>query len=205
MKPLAALYATRAPIDLAELEQICIHDGDCWLWPGAVDGGSPSMRLPRPQPVVAGVYGAKTKVTREVWAWVHGKALPAGWVAYRTCHSARCVAPEHVICVTRPRAVQLTAEAGRLQRRPDQRERHREGALRSGLCKLTPEQALEIRNARYRESAADLAICYGVDRSLIYAIWHGKAWATGLHEPAADRRPSPPTVFEWAQAGGRRR
>jgi hypothetical protein len=107
-------------------------------------------------------YGKKQycKKTFLAHRWVYEQRvgpIPGGMVIDHTCRNRSCVNPRHLRVVSQTENV------------------------RSGdACKLTREQALEIKAAKSSKKWGDgakLARKYGVSGALIHDIWNGRAWA----------------------------
>lgn len=204
------------PTSLAELEACCEHEGGCWLWIFSSSLDTPQMRLARQLPAPRPYrHAPPVKVARAAWEAAHGRRVPDGMVVYRKCHEMRCVNPAHLVVLPRGKAVTLTAAAGLMRRRPDQRARISRSREQAGLNKLTAAQAAQIL-AQRGGRADEVAAQYGVSKSAVYSIWRGRRWQGVLAAPVdaqadadVEAAPvgslhrAPPTVFEWAARGGR--
>lgn len=93
------------------------------------------------------------RVTGHRWFYERDKGpIPEGLWLDHLCRNRRCVNPDHLEPVT-----------------------HIENCWRGAACKLTPDQAREIK--RSSERGSDLAARYGVSQQTICDIRKGRKWA----------------------------
>jgi len=78
----------------------CVEEGECWIWRMALDGTAPIMRMPGTHECIP---------VRRALLEAAGKRIE-GLFATVKCTTRRCVAPHHVIAVTRAELQQLTAD-----------------------------------------------------------------------------------------------
>lgn len=96
------------PITLELIESKCIDDAGCWIWQGAFQQGTPRMSNGHGQPGIQ----------------------PRRWVAQSlghninkmmvtcSCDNPRCVAPDHILVLTRKQLQQRTADRLKYHLRP---------------------------------------------------------------------------------------
>lgn len=90
-----------APITIDLIEAKCIDDAGCWVWQGAVSAGLPRM----------GVPGRRSSVIVRRWVAENHLGLSVkGLNASSTCMNPLCVAPDHVLMLTRKRLQQRYAD-----------------------------------------------------------------------------------------------
>jgi len=76
----------------------CVEEGDCLLWPGAINDRGP----------VATVAQKQLSLRRVVWEHAHGRAWQSDRVASVSCENANCLNHEHIVPVTRSHLVSRT-------------------------------------------------------------------------------------------------
>ena len=84
--------ANYAPMTIELIESRCIDDAGCWIWQGAFTAGTPRLRCPE--------AGLSTNVRRWIAQHHLGKAIK-GMNATNTCMNPHCVAPDHILVLTR--------------------------------------------------------------------------------------------------------
>ncbi len=169
----------------------CVEEGECLLWTGSLACRGhkvPIVRLPLQLP---GQPGDRRKpaqaVARLVWEEAHRQAVPPGWRVWRCCGSLRCVHPSHLRAGPARKMIEWQKRAGCFKASPAKRARITAARRSQSNIKIGLEAAREIRGLQGEASAQELAGRFGVDDSLIYAIWHGQIW-----------RESPGgSVFSW--------
>jgi hypothetical protein len=138
-------------------------DGECLLWIGSVStGGYGRVYIKRR------VYQAH----RVAWELIHGSPVPDGMFVLHNCptgDNALCVRPGHLWLGTQLENILDMWAKGR-------GSRHGQMGESNVNAKLTRIQAAAIRQSTAR--GMDLALEYGVSRSLISRIRKGKAWAS---------------------------
>ncbi len=145
------------------------HDGTelgpCWEWTG--------RRIPKGYGQIGRRYTHRLSYTM-----AFGDIPDGLWVLHR-CDNPPCLRPDHLFLGTNTDNQRDSAAKGR-----NGRWTHPERTVRGARChtaKLTSQQVHDVRR-RFRpgrghpDNMARLADEYGVSRSSIYAIVHGKSW-----------------------------
>lgn len=112
-------------------------------------------------------------LTRRVSYALSGRTLRKGKPIITECEEKSCVNPEHLVMST-IRAVAIKASKTGYQGRIDSKIRNANSRRSSSQAKLTMEKAIYIRNSE--RTAADLAVEFGVNQSLISKIKRGEVW-----------------------------
>lgn len=136
---------------------------ECWEWTGArCRGGYGNIQGPPP---------AYKTLTASRCSWeLHFGPIPKGLHVLHKCDNRGCVNPDHLFLGTTTDNMRDAKAKGRLIP-PPLFETHTR-------AKLTKEQVREICNAT--GTLAAIARLYGVSRSTIHRIKHGKAWRNNL-------------------------
>lgn len=153
----------------------CVEEGDCWLWQGPLNNGSPIISVPsswasqnKPRPDSGNVYIA---VRRAVFACTHnGSAHIGSRYVTPSCGHSQCVNPAHA------RAITSTEMARHMGKKVNTAARAMKCAKtrRERDAKLTQDRVDRIRSGG--ESATDLAREWDVHPSLIHRVRRGEAW-----------------------------
>ncbi len=150
---------------LESLQARTVEEGDCWLWRGYIQNGTPQvMRYGEGK---KGMYSVR-RFLRELQT---GRPQPSGHYG-NVCGNPLCVAPDHILyknVKNHMRDMALNRIHG-----PVDRLKKRQVRIDKGLTKLDMEKAQEIRVSS--ETSAELAQKYGVNQSLIKRIRAGRAW-----------------------------
>ena len=131
----------------------------CWLWIGAVNGGSE-----RPQ------IWCEDKIqyaARVSWKLHKEEPIPDGLLVLHSCDNGWCVNPDHLFLGT-----DLT---NALDREAKGRGHQVRGEAHC-RAKLTAQIVLEIWQLRGHVSERKLALAYDVTRAAISNIHRGKSW-----------------------------
>lgn len=133
----------------------------CWLWIGGKDRhgyGKFTVGLKR-----NGTQ--KTKLAHRVaWMYAHG-TMPQRNLLHR-CDNPQCVRPDHMFVGTQKDNLMDAAQKGRTAR-----------GERNGMAKLTEVAVSAIKERRVNgETQLAVAKTYGISRSLVSMIEHGKRW-----------------------------
>ena len=125
----------------------------CWLWTGCKnEGGYGTFNV-----------GGKMCRAHRVALVLAGETLIEGLEVCHSCRNRHCVNPGHLR--------QDTTKANQFDRIADGTDNI---GSRNPACKLTEEQALEIRTSD--KSQTELAAKYNVSNQLISKIIHKKRW-----------------------------
>jgi hypothetical protein len=135
----------------------CKEDADCLIWQGSL---SKSSGHPK--------YNDKA-ARRLVYELAKGR-IPAGHYVTVTCDCAACLSPEHLRLTTK---AEITAKVHSCPTVKAKKVISCAKASRK-TGKLTMEKAREIRASN--QTCDDLALVYGVDRTLISRVRTNKAW-----------------------------
>lgn len=140
-----------------------VADSGCWNWTAAVTPSGYGVFFNGTRNVAAHRYAYETMVG----------PIPEGLLACHTCDNRRCVNPTHIFLGSHAEnSADMTAK-----------RRHWTYAFAgeaNPCAKLTDEQAADIlRRALRGEKHADIAVDYGVHKSLVSHIKRGKARSAG--------------------------
>jgi hypothetical protein len=142
----------------------CHEDADCLLWTGSL---SKSSGHPK--------YNNKA-VRRLVYALAKG-CIPAGHYVTVTCDCPACLNPQHLRLTTK---AEITAKAHNCPTVKAKKVISCAKASRK-TAKLTMEKAREIRASI--KTCDELALEYGVNRTLISKVRLNKAWRENHASP----------------------
>lgn len=151
-----ALKPVLTPQERFEQSISRVPESGCWIWTAALNRGG---------------YG-KVKVdgkdnTAHRWSWVlHNGPIPNGLNVCHICDVRACVNPAHLWLGTHKDNNDDKIRKGRDYFLPPHRE-----------CKITEDQALEIKRQRGKVRIVDLAAQYGIHHSQISRIQTGKYWS----------------------------
>lgn len=109
-------------------------------------------------------FGTRKKVHRFIFEQCFG-SIPDGMVVRHKCDNTLCINPEHLELGTQSDNVHDCFARNRM---PDR------SGEKNPKCKLTTRQVMEIR-ANTKDSHGHLARVYGVSRTQISHIRHGKS------------------------------
>lgn len=145
---------------MTTLDQIyarCTEDGDCLRWQGRRSCASGHPKI-----------GNKSG-RRVVYELLHGPIPDHKYVTV-TCDCIDCLAPEHLALTTKAQAAKKGNQC------PTVRLRKAIASAKANrkTGKLTMEKAREIRASS--KTCDDLALAYGVDKTLISKVRTGAAW-----------------------------
>jgi hypothetical protein len=147
------------------LQARTIEEGDCWLWQGYHQNGTPQvMHYPGGK---RRMYSVR-RLFRELQA---GRAMPDGHYG-NTCGNPQCVSPDHTIWKTTK--THLRDLSKRRTHTVLDSLRKRQVRIDRGLTKLDMDKAQAIRAST--ESSRVLAEQYGVHQSLIKRIRNNGVW-----------------------------
>ena len=141
----------------------CVEEGDCWVWSGYVQNGSPYV-----------FQAGKLTAVRQIAMTLSGRPIRIGAKYFATtCGDPLCVNPEHIVCRT-PKE-HMARMASQVQHRAVSRVVKLQIAARArAMCKLTEASAnLILLDER---SHREIAIAHGVSRSLVSNIKRGVSW-----------------------------
>ena len=141
------------------------------LWQGAVNvDGTPTVQRYTPQggrsnvrlrPMLFDLLGRQRR---------HGKPITIA-----TCWHRLCLAPEHLLDVSKAEMMRGASKAGRLKNPARDANQRR---IRRASGKLDMGKAREIRRRKMAgETLIALGAEFGVHHSMIHRIVHNKAWA----------------------------
>lgn len=159
-------------IEYARQRSCCDPDG-CWLWRGAVAGGSgrPIMGTPGDRPRVQ-------LVQRALWNASHpGTCLRPAQIILMACGERRCVNPAHIRIGNRKTAMQLASARGSLS----SGVRHRMAVLsarrKRSHVRLTIELVHAMRS-RYAETgnAAQVGREFGIHPAHAHRVVTHRSW-----------------------------
>lgn len=142
----------------------CKEDGDCWIWQRGTSGnGTPTMHPPG---------GGKQIGARRYLAAGLGLSIEDRFVT-TTCRNKLCMAPEHLLVVTRSKLGKLnhahTGYASNIARCKKISDTKRER-----YAKITAAQAAEIRNSD--ETGEAVALRIGISKATAQRIRAGGIW-----------------------------
>lgn len=143
----------------------CIEEGDCWVWGGYIQNGSPYI-----------CQSGKLTAVRQITMTLSQRPIRIGAKYFATtCGDQLCVNPGHIVCRTSKE--HMTRMAGRVQHRAVSRVVKLQTAARARkICKLTEASANAILlDARSHRTIADE---HGISKSLVSNIKRGVAWRT---------------------------
>lgn len=150
---------------LESLQARTIEEGDCWLWQGYIQNGTPQVMYYRKDK--KGMYSVR-RLLRELQ---NGRTMPDGQYG-NTCGNPQCVSPDHTLW--KNTKTHMRDMASRRTHSPMDNLKKRQVRIDRGLTKLSMEKAQEIRLSD--ESGKVLAAKYGVHESLIKRIRTGRVW-----------------------------
>lgn len=142
-----------------------IEEGDCWLWQGYIQNGTPQVMHYRKDK--KGMYSVR-RLLRELQI---GKVMPDGHYG-NTCGNPKCVSPDHTLWKTTKS--HMRDMANKRTHGPVDSMKKRQARIDRGLTKLDMEKAQAIRNSN--EPGRVLAAQYGVHESMIKRIRTGRVW-----------------------------
>lgn len=156
-----------APITIEMIHARSIEDGDCWVWRGGCGHGTPHMS-----------ENAKSVPVRRWIAQHHlGKQIK-GAFATNSCGNPLCVAPDHVLVVTRARLQKLVSDRIKYQKNPMRNAKI--SAKKRAQSKFSPDFVEQIRVAEGSQRA--VAKRFGVSQDFVNKLRNGKVWKTyGSH------------------------
>ena len=142
----------------------CKEDGDCWIWQkGRSGNGTPTLHPPG---------GGRQIGARRYLAAGLGLSIEDRFVT-TTCRNKLCMAPEHLLVVTRSKLGKLnhahTGYASNIARCKKISD-----TKRSRYAKLTLEQAIDIRQSS--EILEVSAQRYSISKATAQRIRAGEAW-----------------------------
>lgn len=149
---------------LSHIHDRCRDDGGCWVWLGCLQacGTTPTMRIP----------GTRTTASvRRVVMQAKGIDV-TGKLVSNTCESPMCVAPAHLLAMTRKQLQEKTAASIP----PDAKiKRNARLAIQSRRrnAKLDDSAVQSIRSADKSVSNSTLAKQHGVSTA---AIWRARSY-----------------------------
>lgn len=143
----------------------CIEEGDCWIWQRAFDHTAPAMRPPDGRRIVVNVRRFMLAQQRDM----------TGLLASNRCGDRRCVAPDHLIAVTRRRLQQLTAERTGYHRHPVRRAKM--AAAATARAGIGAEKVAAILASD--EPGRVIAQRLGVSLSTVQAWRNGRRFRAG--------------------------
>lgn len=146
---------------LEAIREKCIEEGDCWLWQGAMDKGTPRAKV-----------GGKMVYVRRLVLELKGKKIHTGMRATTTCGDERCVNPDHVVAST-PSAINA-AVARRTGFARKAARRAKISAAKRKNSHVTPEMVAEIRSSDGTGRA--IAARLGLHASTVNDIRAHRTW-----------------------------
>jgi hypothetical protein len=150
---------------LESLQARTIEEGDCWLWQGYSQNGTPQVMHYRKDK--KGMYSVR-RLLRELQI---GRAMPDGQYG-NTCKNPLCVSPDHTLW--KNTKTHMRDMASRRTHGPVESLKKRQARIDLGLTKLDMEKAQAIRASS--EPGRVLAEQYGVHESMIKRIRTGRVW-----------------------------
>lgn len=129
----------------------------CWLWTGAKAGSGYG---------ICTINGKNYSAHRLAWQWANGIPVPEGKVLLHKCDNPVCVNPDHLAPGSQQHNVSDRVNKGRSAK-----------GKNNGRAKLKKKDVKKIKNLRnkgWTESA--IAKLFGVGRSTISNILHGRTW-----------------------------
>lgn len=136
-------------------------DTSCWLWLSTRRAGYGGFRI----------HGKYFAAHRVAWMLSCGP-IPHGLCVLHTCDNPLCVRPSHLFLGTKSDNRRDCVRKGRAFM-PDNR------GARCAKAKLTEVKALEVKRlgAEGNLTQREIALEYGIDRSQVSRITHGKRWS----------------------------
>lgn len=161
------------PITLELIEAKCIDDAGCWIWQGAFQQNTPRMS--------AG-HGLQQIQVRRWVAEEMGHKIAGMYVA-ASCNNPRCVAPDHVLVLTRQQVQQRSADLLRYHSRPARTAKL--SAFQRSRSEFTEENIEFVRLLCERMPQKEVArrLCMNFDH--VNKIVRGKIWKTYTNNPFA--------------------
>lgn len=137
----------------------------CWLWTGAVNRRGYGS-------IGEGSRGSDRRTTlahRAAWTVFRGP-IPLGSCVLHRCDTPPCCNPAHLFLGSQTENIRDMCAKGR--------DRHPRGTS-SGLAKISPESVAAIRLLRGKMSQARIAAAWGIAKSNVWSIQHGRTWVEG--------------------------
>ena len=170
---------------LSKIRARCTECGDCLLWPGGMMSG----KYPIATEAVPGQPGQQRQiyVRRRVWELAKGKAAPPSprFVLTTRCKSLRCVAPDHLVLMSKSKRLRQAVKEGAFQ---SVAYRAKVSAGRRRRSKLPDDAAAQIRASS--EPGSVLAARHGISVGHACAIKAGTA-RRDYSSPFAALQPAP--------------
>jgi hypothetical protein len=177
--------------DLDSLKGRCWCDPDTKCWHFRTARGRPMKPDGKRQAVWITGRGAMP-VTRVAWEFAHGRSVPKGQVAYRTCTSFDCCNPRHIAAGPRAAMGAVIAAHGRYKGKANRIIANRRNGAKRQL--LTTELRGWIVEST--QSGPEIAHGLGVGPSIVYRVRDN---ARKTLQRAAN------SVFAFAQAANQER
>lgn len=148
---------------------------ECWIWTAGLGGRN---RTPTGYAVIQH-HGRQYRVTRLLWAHLHGP-IPPGMYVCHTCDTPSCCNPTHLFLGTPKDNARDKVRKGRMNHSAlvIAAARRRAAAINATRhYRLTADQVRAIRHrSRSGETQAALGVAYGVSMSLIGLIVRGQCY-----------------------------
>lgn len=140
-----------------------VEEGDCLLWKGSMA----STNIP----TVCVEADARRSVRRLLWQMLNGP-IPANKFASCSCGEPRCVAPEHLVLMTKRQIAKRTAKTGVFANHV---RVAKIAATKRAASPITWDDVARIRSAPRGQGLA-IAKELGVSQMTVWRIRHHKSW-----------------------------
>lgn len=153
----------KAVYTLDAIHARCTEEGECWLWQGYIQNGSPYV-----------YHAGKLTAVRHLVMDLSERSIRLGAKYFAaSCGNLTCVCPEHVAARTpREHAVKMGSNVQQLA--PLRISKLQTAGRARAIAKLNVQQADSIRLDQRRHQV--IALEHGISKSLVSHIKRGVAW-----------------------------
>jgi hypothetical protein len=138
-----------------KLKNVSINEHGCWEWlKGLNSNGYGTI-----------YHNGKKQYVHRLSYSLHVRTLRANEIILHSCDNPKCINPDHLISGTQQDNINDAKNKGRMAR----------GERISKI--LTSEQVAEIRKMKAEgQKRGHVAMCFGLKKSTLDAIWSGRNW-----------------------------